>query len=250
MPEPPAHALPPAVDATSPPFPADLQQRLTPLCDGRPGLRGCLPAEVREPGDAAGQPIIEFISSDESLDRYDEVILASGWRLDNYRRNPVFQNAHRYADVLCTLGKALQTEVREGKLHQRVLFATDVNPIARIAYGLYRGRFLNAVSVGFIPLRWEDGSASPGRHADASQPVWRRRYLEQELLEVSAVSIPANPNALQLACAAGAVQAEDLDELLELVRVARPPQPRAPATHGFAELLSLARQLKRLMRRS
>ena len=52
--------------------------------------------------------------------------------------------------------------------------------MARIAYGLYRGGFLNAVSVGFIPLRWENGT---------EQTAYGRKYLEQELLEVSAVGI-------------------------------------------------------------
>jgi len=47
---------------------------------------------------------------------------------------------------------------------------------------------------------------------------FRRRYLEQELLEVSAVGIPANPNALQLGLKAGAVARADLRELLERLR--------------------------------
>ena len=63
----------------------------------------------------------------------------NGVRLDNYRKNPVIQNAHKYGDVLDTIGKALITEVRDGALFQRIEFAVEVNPIARIAYGLYRG---------------------------------------------------------------------------------------------------------------
>src|SRR5207247_1356476 len=100
---------------------------------------------------------LDFVSSDETLDRYDEIISAYGWKLDTYKKNPVFQNAHQYGDILFTLGKALVTEVRAGKLVQRIQFATDVNPMAKIAYGFYKGKFLNAVSVGFIPLRWQDG---------------------------------------------------------------------------------------------
>src|SRR4029078_10099363 len=135
---------------------------------------------------------------DETLDRYGEVISASGWRLENYRRNPVFQNAHQYCDVIFTLARALITEVRSDHLYQRIEFATDVNPVARIAYGLYKGKFLNAVSVGFVPIRWKDGAASTEPASDGATPAspCRRRYLEQELLEVSAVAIPANPDAL------------------------------------------------------
>src|SRR5262249_13502936 len=155
----------------------------------------------------------------ESLDRYGEVISAAGWRLENYRRNPVFQNAHQYGDVIFTLGRAISTEVRQvgressrAALVQTIEFATDVNPMARIAYGLYKGKFLNAVSVGFIPLRWKDADeVAAGRAATGVQAS--RIYLEQELLEVSAVGIPANPNALILGLKSGAIEKSDLRDL-------------------------------------
>jgi hypothetical protein len=67
----------------------------------------------------------------------------------------------------------------------------------------------SAVSVGFIPLRWEDGN---------EKASYRRKFLEQELLEVSAVAIPANPNALALAYKSGAVEKSDLRDLAGLLR--------------------------------
>src|SRR6267142_2858292 len=185
----------------------EFSSRLITLCDGRHGLRGGIHVEISEPGPEQIQNpkskiqnpdahILDFVASDETLDRYNEIISASGWNLANYQLNPVFQNAHQYGDILFTLGKALITEVRSGGtsadspvLFQRIQFATDVNPMAKIAYGLYRGRFLNAVSVGFVPVRWENGT---------DKTPYRRKYIEQELLEVSAVGIPANPNALAL----------------------------------------------------
>src|SRR6266496_3512209 len=151
----------------------DFSDRITTLCDGRPGLRTSMPVQIAQPSTPQPSTVLDFISSDESLARYHEVISASGWKLDNYRRNPVFQNAHQYGDVMFTIGKALSTEVREGKLVQSIQFACDVNPIARVAYGLYRGKFLNAVSVGFVPLRWENGT---------DKTAYRRKFLEQELL--------------------------------------------------------------------
>jgi hypothetical protein len=240
---------------------------LIPLYDNRPGLRTLLQVEVRESkeegvlqegtegtektgnvsrketketkgmgsevggGNAGGcGATLDFVASTATLDRYHEVIEPSGWRLESYRRNPVFQNAHNYGDILFTLGKALLTEVRtvggSPALFQRIEFATEVNPVARIAYGLYKGGFLNAVSVGFIPLRWEDGgsergtsergAALAGGHQRGTSP--RRRYLEQELLEVSAVAIPANPDALALGLKSGAVAKADLQETMELLR--------------------------------
>jgi HK97 family phage prohead protease len=161
----------------------------------------------------AERPCLDFVASSGALDRYGEIIEPEGWRLEAYRKNPVFQNAHRYGDVLFTLGKALITEVREigGQrvLFQRIEFATEVNPVARIAHGLYRGGFLNAVSVGFIPLRWEDGKEGAG---------YSRRYLESELLEVSAVAVPANSEALALGLKSGAVARGDIQEAVAALR--------------------------------
>jgi HK97 family phage prohead protease len=162
------------------------------------------------PPDAEPPPsnTIDFRSSDSTLDRYQEVITVAGWKLDTYRKNPVVQNAHNYCSLADTIGKSIITEVRGDHLFQRVQFAVEENPMAKIAYGLYKGGFLNAVSVGFIPLRWENGTKDVG---------YRRRYLEQELLEVSAVSLPANPNALTLAIKAGAIEINDLKELAEFL---------------------------------
>src|SRR5436190_23970624 len=133
---------------------------LIPLHDNRPGLRTLLQVEVSEPDldgvsqketketkdTESGSAVLDFVSSTATLDRYHEIIEPAGWQLDAYRRNPVFQNAHNYGDILFTLGKALITEIRSipreapnqlstlnshpsTALYQRIQFATDVNPI-------------------------------------------------------------------------------------------------------------------------
>src|SRR2546430_13770978 len=112
------------------------------------------------------------------------------------------------------------------------------------------GAFLCSVSVGCIPNRWKDGaSAAPQPLSLECAPATgtcRSRYLEQELLEVSAVPIPANPNALALAVKAGAVQKSDLRETLDLLRQMCRPEP---ATLKHQPLLALARELHALLRR-
>ena len=73
--------------------------RLLTLSDGRPGLRGTMPVEVCDTSDPTdSSDTLDFISSDETLDRYGETIQASGWKLSSYHRNPVFQDAHQYGD--------------------------------------------------------------------------------------------------------------------------------------------------------
>lgn len=184
-------------------------ERLIGLHAGERGLRGGLAVKTSVPADAGEEPVVDFVSSDETLDRYNEIICASGWVLDRYQKNPVFQDSHDYSTILRTIGRATITEVRDGQLFQRICFAVDANPLARIGYAMYRGGFLHAVSVGFVPIEWENGNGQSG---------FDRKYLKQELLETSAVAIPANPNALELACKSGAVEKCDLRELMDLLR--------------------------------
>jgi HK97 family phage prohead protease len=152
-------------------------------------------AATRQPETGpGGGPLLNFIASTGTIDRYNQIIEPEGWVLDNYRKNPVFLNSHKSHSLENTIGRALVTEVRriEGRpfLFQTVEFAVEANPTARLAYDLYRRGYLSAVSVGFIPMRWQDGTGTD---------TFRRRYLKQELVEVSAVAVPANPDALVLA---------------------------------------------------
>ena len=179
-------------------------------------IRAQLAIEVTP--DGADADLLHIRASDETLDRYKEVIVASGWRLDNYLRNPVIQNAHQYGDIIFTIGRAEKTWVNGNALLQTWRFASNENPFAKIARDLYRGKFLQAASVGFIPLKWEDHDPNPTPNLNPNPTASvRRRYTEQELIEVSAVGIPANPNALTLAIKAGAVDQSDLRELFQLL---------------------------------
>lgn len=255
-----------------PPF----QSRLLPLCTGQLGLRATLANQVRVPtredleaentARAAGlrtestpstesadpidpaAAIIDLIASDETLDRYHEVIRADGWQLDNYRRNPVFQNSHQYGDIIHTIGRALQTRVINRALHQRIQFAVQENPVAKLAYDLYKAKFLNATSVGFIPLAWEDGA----RHDEV-----QRTFTKQELLENSAVSIPANPNALADAYQQGAIEKSTLREIAQLINsltgapgpsgdtAPAPPSVATPPETSIRQLADILRKVTR-----
>jgi HK97 family phage prohead protease len=241
---------------------SELSDRYTTLQNGAQGLRSSINVEVSasEHGvpalagqvassvrDNSCNSCLEFVSSDETLDRYGEIISARGWKLDNYQKNPVFQNNHQTGDIIHTLGRALLTEVRSlpstinnqpsTVLFQRIEFATEANPVARIAYALYKGKFLSAVSVGFIPIRWEPGT---------EKTSYRRKFVEQELLEVSAVSIPANPNALALGLKAGAIEKSDLRELSDLAR--RTLEAHEKKLTFNPEYLQIARSLREILK--
>lgn len=201
-------------------------ERLVTLSTGAEGLRASL--AIKMTPDDEDADVLHMRASDETLDRYDEVILASGWQLDHYRRNPVIQNAHQYGDILFTIGKAEKTEVQEGALIQTWRFAAKENPMAKIARDLYRGRFLNASSVGFIPREWVNGD---------KKTKCARKYTKAELLEVSAVGIPANPAALALAVKSGCIDKSDLRELAAALRhVVNGAEDRGSSRHARRNL--------------
>src|SRR5436309_15179097 len=103
----------------------ELDKRLIQLHTGAKGLRAELPVAVSSDADDAD--VLHIRASDETLDRYQEIIVASGWRLDQYRRNPVIQNAHQYGDIIHTIGKAVQTSVSGNQLLQTWKFAAQEN---------------------------------------------------------------------------------------------------------------------------
>jgi len=131
---------------------------------------------------------IEVIASTPAKDRDLDTINQDGWILDDYKKNPIFLWAHDYSTL--PLGKALATWVQDGQLRQKIQFApAEANPMAEQVYQLYKGGFLNSVSVGFDPVEWE--------WAEGDEE--NINFQQQALLETSAVPVPSNPEALQVA---------------------------------------------------
>lgn len=180
--------------------------RLVTLNTGAVGLRGGLKCEVKDLG--GDDPVMEFIGSDGSVDRYNEVIDPAGWQLENFKANPVIPDCHDYSSIAKILGRAQSVSVVNGKLLNRVEFCTD-NPLGLLAYKMAKGGFIKSQSVGFIPLEWTNG---------AGQGAPDRTYSKCELLEISLVVVPANPGATignQIKSVLTASERKDLAELLK-----------------------------------
>jgi HK97 family phage prohead protease len=149
-------------------------------------------AVVRDVGDEDSRAI-DFVISTESIDRYDSTLSLGGWKLANYRRNPVVLWGHD--DCTPAIGRSFNIRT-EGGLCSSVEFAPpEVYPLADTIYQLLKKKFLNAASVGFIPLAYQWSN-------DESRP-YGIDFEEQELLEWSVVNIPANPDCLVQARSAG-----------------------------------------------
>lgn len=153
-----------------------------------------------------GDGKLELVASDETVDRDGDIIRAKGWDLKNFKKNPIILYAHQYDSL--PVAKAEKTWVEGDKLKSQFTFAPHQD--AQDIYALYKGGFLNAFSVGFIPVKWNDIPSE-----DDTKFYPSREFVKQELLEISCVPVPSNPAALQNAMSKGLHVPDELQRISE-----------------------------------
>ena len=140
-----------------------------------------------------GERSVLFTISKEVVDRDGDILRANGVDFSNYMKNPVFLSFHNSREF--PLGKVTKFWVEGNEVKAIVYFptleelSTDPNNASEKAklvdftYHCYKTGMLNAVSVGFIPLEWIETENGYD-------------ILKWELLEFSAVAVPANQDAI------------------------------------------------------
>lgn len=151
-----------------------------------------------------GERTVRFTISKEVTDRDGDILRADGVDFKNYMKNPVFLGFHNSRDFplgkvinFWVEGKSVKADVYFPKLEELSSDMNNVSEKARLidfCFHCYKTGMLNAVSVGFIPLEWTETKDG----YDITK--W-------ELLEFSAVAVPANQDAI-----AEAVKSFGLDE--------------------------------------
>lgn len=128
---------------------------------------------------------LQFTVSTAAVDRDEDTVNPEGWKLDNYQKNPVVQWAHDYSQP--PVARSLATWVENSALKSRAQFTPpDLYPFGYMIYRMYKEGYLNATSVGFMPIKFMFNE----------ERTFGIDFLEQELLEYSAVPVPSNPEAL------------------------------------------------------
>lgn len=123
-----------------------------------------------------------IVASTGDVDRDNERIAPSafmGSLPDYLDKNPVILWAHDYSKP--PVGKAIGGNIDGSGLYLDIEFAKT--EFAQEVQYLYDNGFMSSFSVGFIPKQWD-------RDSDG-----RVVFTEAELLETSAVPVPANSNA-------------------------------------------------------
>lgn len=174
----------------------------------------------------AGPDPLVYVMSDETVDRAGDIVEAAGWRLSNFKKNPVALFGH---DSRFIVGHWSDVKVAAGKLIGKLnLLPAGVSERLDEIRAAVEAGVLRAVSVGFRPIEAEPIKGGRGM-----------RFKASELVECSLVAVPMNPNALQMAKALNLsndaqsmIFGKSADEI-ELVRrgspgeqAEKPPLPR------------------------
>lgn len=143
--------------------------------------------------EAGNERTVIFTISKEVVDRDGDILRASGVDFTNYMKNPVFLSFHNSHEF--PLGKVLRFWVENDSVKAEVYFPTiaelssdleNVSEKAKLVdftYHCYKTGMLNAVSVGFIPTEYKETRTGLD-------------VIKWELLEFSAVAVPANQDAI------------------------------------------------------
>ncbi len=164
----------------------------------------------------------EVVMSDETLDRYDEVIRVTAYQntLKQFKKHPVLLSSHKYSDNLrAQIGEWEDVWIEGKKLIGRAKwYVGEGNPEADWGFKLAQ-KGIAAFSVGFRSLKatiadWDkyESAKKEGKR------IPRVIYDEVDLVETSQVLVPANPSALQRSLEEDTVESKYFKENLEIIK--------------------------------
>ena len=160
---------------------------------------------------------VRFKISSEVVDRDGDLLVAKGCDFTNFAKNPQFLNFHNYHEF--PLGIPKNWGVEGKSVFCDVYFPTieelSTNPqeasekakLVDFTYHCYKTGMLNAVSVGFIAKDVEPIKETGGF-----------KILEWELLEFSAVAVPANQDAIAQAVKSFGEGGKDIVDPIERIK--------------------------------
>jgi HK97 family phage prohead protease len=150
----------------------------------------------------------KVVFSTDDVDRHGDVV-KQNFVLTHFKKNPVLLDSHNYGSIEHILGRVAKISAK-GNLHGEVEFA-DMNPKGRLAQAMADAGFINATSIGFIPLDFDD----------------KGNITKSELLEISLVSVPANAYALF---------EKTIEEVKEIEKTVTPETPEPEVIETAVEL--------------
>ncbi len=158
--------------------------------------KGWTGGEFRTKADSLNEKdrTLEATISTDAIDRDGEVILPSAFekRIGSFKSNPVLLWNHNPFEP--PIGKAESIEIGEKGMDAVFRFFPEgKNPQADVIFEGFKAEILTSFSIGFRVFDMDPGKpADPEKGTKATPPT----VTDAELLEVSAVTIPANTEAI------------------------------------------------------
>jgi HK97 family phage prohead protease len=121
-----------------------------------------------------GNGTFEVVATTDSLDRDGEVLSIDGWDFKNYLNNPAVVWGHDWYSK--PIGAVTDITIEDGKIIMKGVFADT--PAGQEVRSLYDSGILRTVSVGYFPMEKKGNVVT-----------------RKEMVELSFVTIPANPDA-------------------------------------------------------
>jgi HK97 family phage prohead protease len=131
---------------------------------------------------------VEATFTSETPDRTGDTVQAKGGRTDSYMANPIILFGHDYTNIPPAKATAISLAAPKSRVSMRF---NSKDPFGARVEHAWKNGFLNALSIGFKPIRSE-----PNQYGG-------RNFLEWELLEISIVPVPANAEAVKGLAALG-----------------------------------------------
>jgi len=159
------------------------------------GDRTFIPGTIRQV-DEQNRRVTAVVSTSD-LDRFSEIIEPEAFRkrLDAFKKNPVMLASHKHDTATgrpAVIGSWVQLEVTGDGLRGTCEFAEGTEA-AEEHWRLYRDRHMRAFSVGFLVHEWQMREFEDPK---TGKTYRARVFTDVELMEISAVAVPANREAV------------------------------------------------------
>jgi hypothetical protein len=142
--------------------------------------------------------VVSYTITDETVDRYGDIVRAKGVRLANYVNNSVIQFAHDYEQP--PVGVSLKTwyDKQANAVKSLGLFYDDrVDSTGRsdLIFRFVASGGMPGTSIGFMPMKTT--RPTDDERTELHMGEYGVIFDECDLMEFSVVPVPANPNALK-----------------------------------------------------
>ncbi len=143
--------------------------------------------------------VLEYTITNETVDRYGDIVRCAGGDVNNYKKNPVINFAHENSFPVGNTIKIWMDEQEKSWKAWGLFMDNRVDKSGRadLVYNMAKSGFMPACSIGFNPKSGGVNYPDKVHREEYGMPDHGVEFKAWELLEWSPCSVQANPDALQ-----------------------------------------------------